>query len=357
MADYSADRPAGRADTARRRARRGPYAIRVRIVNLISPYSVLGGCAAGGLAAGGVALAAPPLRVFLALFAGIPAVLVLYLFARRIITFEVTELGLRFGVGGLTGRLTGRGAWYPGRRRPVIVRWRSIRHVVIRSGPATGTSRVTTEIGVVVNEGVKVPRGWRPDPGSDPERPVPTQCPYWQRFPPGHAAADELAAAIAAFGGMEPIRPELEPVPYHLYGTARRMVAGAGMGLLAWAAALFVRLVGGDDYAVFAAPLLVLGGAGLGLMGFRRDKRVLSLESGGLRFGRPIAFIPWSHVQRAVVDGQVPEAVTLALRLGPESRLPRLYERRLPDVDPATLAIALSVWLPGRIRLIRARRG
>ncbi len=357
MEDYSAGRRAARGETARHRARRGPYAIRVRIVDLISPAGVMGVCAAGGLVAGGGALAAPSLPVFLALFAVIPAVLLLYLFAGRMTVFEVTALGLRFGVGGVTGRLTGRGVWYPGRHRPVIVRWRSIRSVVIRSGPATGTSRVTTEIGVVVNEGVRVPRGWRADPGADPERPIPARCPYWQRFPPGRAAAGELAAAIAGIGGVEPVRPEPEREPYHMYGTGRMTITGVGAGLLAWAAALFVRLVGGDDYAVFAAPLLVLGGAGLGLSGFRRDKRLLSLESGGLRFGRPIAFIPWSHIQRAVVDGHAPGASTLALRLGPESRLPRLYERRLPDADPVTLAGALSVWLPGRTRLVGARRG
>jgi hypothetical protein len=348
MEEYSE----GHRAPARHRARRRPYAIRVPAGHVISPYGVLGLCAGGGLVAGGLALAVPPLPVFLALFVLIPVVLLLWLFSRRPLVFEVSELGLRFGVGGLTGRLMTRDVWFPGRRRPVIVRWQSIREIVIRSGPATGDSRVTAEIGVLVKDGVKVPRGWR-EP--DSARPTPSDCPYWQRFPPGRVDVPELTAAIGDFGGVRPVELEPTPSPYHLYGADRTTVLGVGIGIVAWAAALFVRLVGGDDLALLAAPLFLLGGAGIGLAGFRRDKRLLSLEDGGLRFGRPIAFVPWGHVQRVVVDGQLPGALTLALRLGPESRLPRLYERNLRGADPVSLATALSVWLPGRIRLIRAQ--
>jgi hypothetical protein len=353
--EYSTDGRVGRTQAIRRRTRRQPYSIRVQRVDALRAPVTLFVCAVGGMVAGGVALATPPLPVFLAAFAGVPVVLLLFLFSGGVTVFEVSELGPRFGVGGLTGRLMARDIWSPGRGRPVIVRWRSVRAVVIRSGPGTGDSRRTVEVGVMVNPGVKVPRGYR-NPGS--AEPVPEDCPYWQRFPPGRVDAEELATAVTAFGDIEPIRPELRPGPYHLYDTSRLTGLGVVLGVLGWAAALTVRLVGGDQgLAVFAAPLFVLGGAGLGLVGVRRDKRLLSLDDGGLRFGRPVAFVPWSHVERVVVDGQPAGGPTLVLRLGPESRLPRLYERRLRGADPVTVATALSVWLPGRIRLVRPRRG
>jgi hypothetical protein len=316
----------------------------------------MGVCATAGVVAGGAALTTPPPAVFVPVVVLVPAVLVLLLFARRATVFEVGALGVRVGVGGLTGRLTRRDVWFPGQGRPVIVRWRSIRDVVVRSGAATGDSRVSAEIGVVVNEGVKVPSGWRLSVAA---RPAPTRCPYWQRFPPGDIDIDELTGAVAAFGGIEPIRLEPRPEPYHMFDVRRLTGLGAGIGVLAWAAAVVVRVLGGDGgMAVFAAPLLAIGGVGLGCAGLRRDRRLLSLDDGGLRFGRPIAFVPWAHVERVVVDdGRPPGPVTLALRLGPESRLPRLYERRLAGADPVALATGLSVWLPGRIRLIRPLRG
>lgn len=327
-------------------------------MDVLRAPAVLVLCLAGGVVAGGVALVTPPLPVFLAAFAGVPVLLVPFLFYRRVTVFEAGELGLRFGLGGITGRLMPRGVWSPGRGRPVIVRWRSIRGVMIGTGPATGDSRRAVEVGVLVHDGVKVPRGWRarrPDPRA--AEAVPENCPYWQRFPPGEAAADDLAAAVAAAGDIEPVRPELRPAPFHVYDTSRLTGLGIALGLLAWAAALAVRLVGEADgaagVAVFAAPLLVLGGAFLGLSGVRRDRRLLSLDDGGLRFGRPIAFVPWAHVERIVVDGQTAGDPALALRLGRESRLPRLYERRLTGADPVTVATALSVWLPGRVRLVR----
>ncbi|HEU5160536.1 MAG TPA: hypothetical protein VFU43_26290 [Streptosporangiaceae bacterium] len=362
MAEEYFDGGREHAQAIRRGKRRRPYAIRVRMVDLLSASSVMGVCATAGLAAGGVALATPPPPVFVAVVAVVPVALLLVLFSRRPAVFEVNDLGLRFGVGGLTGRLMRRDAWFPGRGRPVIVRWGSISDVVIRSGPATGDSRVTAEVGVIVNDGVKVPSGWARSAATARvalDRPVPTQCPYWQRFPPGKVDLDELTAAIALFGEAEPIRPDPRPEPYHMFAVRRLTALGAVLGLLAWAAAVVVRLLGGDGgLAVFAAPLLAVGGIGLGITGMRRDRRLVSFDDGGLRFGRPVAFVPWSHVERAVVDdGRPPGTVTLALRLGPESRLPRLYERRLAGADPVALATGLSVWLPGRIRLIRALRG
>jgi hypothetical protein len=344
------------------KARRRPYVIRVKAVDLLGASSVMVMCAGAGLAAGGVALATPPLPVFAAVVVLVPLALVLFLFSHRPAVFEVNGLGVRFGVGGLTGRLMRRDVWFPGRGRPVVVRWRSIRDVVVGSGPVTGDSRVTAEVGVIVNEGVKVPRGWAlsaaPAAAAAGGLTV-TRCPYWQRFPPGKIDLAELTAALADFAQVEPIRPDPRPEPYHMFAIRRLTGLGALIGLLAWAAAIGLRLLGGDGaMAVFAAPLLAVGGVGLGLTGVRRDRRLLSLDDGGLRFGRPITFVPWSHVERAVVDdGRPPEPVTLALRLGPESRLPRLYERRLARADPVALATGLSVWLPGRIRLIRAVRG
>jgi hypothetical protein len=319
-------------------------------------------CAVAGLTAGGVALATPPLPAFVAIVVLVPTVLVIFLFCHRPAVFEVNGLGLRFGLGGLTGRLMRRHVWFPGRGRPVVVRWQSIREVVIGSGPVTGDSRVTAEVGVIVNEGVKVPRGWalRAAPAEVAAgRPAATRCPYWQRFPPGKVDLDELTEALADFAQVEPIRPDPRPEPFHMFAVRRLTGLGVALGLLAWAAAIVVRLLAGDGgMAVFAAPLLALGGVGFGVTGMRRDRRLLSLDDGGLRFGPPIAFVPWSHVERVVVDdGRPPEPVTLALRLRPESRLPRLYERRLAGADPTALATGLSVWLPGRIRLIRALRG
>jgi hypothetical protein len=348
--------------SVRWKTRRRPYTIRVKTVDLLSASSVMAVCAAAGLAAGGVALAIPPLPAFVAIVAFVPMVVVLFLFSRRPAVFEVNDRGLRFGVGGVTGRLMRRDLWFPGRGRPVLVRWQSIRDVVIASAPATGDSRVTAEVGVIVNEGVKVPRGWALRAASAEvaaDRPTPTRCPYWQRFPPGKIDLDQLTAALADFAQVEAIRPDPRPEPYHLFAVRRLTGLGAALGLLAWAAAIVVRLLGGDGgMAVSAAPLLAFGGVGLGVTGMRRDRRLLSLDDGGLRFGRPIAFVPWAHVERVVVDdGRPPEPVTLALRLGPESRLPRLYERRLAGADPVALATGLSVWLPGRIRLIRALRG
>lgn len=358
MAEEYFDPGPERGRAVRWKARREPYAIRAKRANLLGASSVMTVCAVAGLAAGGAALATPPLPVFAAIAVVVPLALALFLFGRRTV-FEVTDLGLRFGVGGLTGRLLRRDVWFPGRGRPVVVRWRSIRDVVIGSGPVTGDSRVLAEVGVVVNEGVKVPRGWALRASGDDVaagRPTATRCPYWQRFPPGHVDIDELTAALADFAQVEPIRPDPRPEPYHVYAVRRLTGLGAALGLLAWAAAIVVRLLGGDGaMAVFAAPLFAVGGVGFGLAGLRRDRRLLSLDEGGLRFGRPITFVPWSHVERVVVDdGRPPEPVTLALRLGPESRLPRLYERPLAGADPVALATGLSVWLPGRIRLIRA---
>jgi hypothetical protein len=366
VVEESFDAVPDRGQATRWKTRRKPYAIRVKAADLLSPSSVMAVCAGAGLAAGGVALATPPLRVFVAVVVLIPLALVFFLFSHRPVVFKVNGLGLRFGVGGLTGRLMRRDVWFPGRGRPVIVRWRSIREVVIGAGPVTGDSRVTAEVGVIVNEGVKVPRGWalRSAPAEVAAevaagRPAVPRCPYWQRFPPGRIDLDELTAALADFAQVEPIRPEPRPQPYHMFAVRRLTGLGAVLGLLAWAAAIAVRLLGGDGaLAVFAAPLLAVGGVGFGVTGMRRDRRLLSLDDGGLRFGRPITFVPWSHVERVVVDdGRPPEPVTLALRLGPESRLPRLYERRLAGADPVALATGLSVWLPGRIRLIRALRG
>ncbi len=348
--------------TVRWKARRRPYTVRVKMVDLLSAPSVMTVCAVAGLAAGGVALAIPPPPVFVAIVVLVPLVVGLFLFSRRPAVFEVNGRGLRFGVGGITGRLMRRDVWFPGHGRPVLVRWQSIRDVVIASAPATGDSRVAAEVGVIVNEGVKVPPGWGMRAASAEvagDRPTPMRCPYWQRFPPGKIDLDELTGALADFAQVEPIRPDPRPEPYHMFAVRRLTGLGAALGLLAWAAAIAVRLLGGDGGTdVFAAPLLALGGVGLGLTGVRRDRRLLSIDDGGLRFGRPIAFVPWAHIQRVVVDdGRPPEPVTLALRLGPESRLPRLYERRLAGVDPVALATGLSAWLPGRIRLIRALRG
>jgi hypothetical protein len=153
------------------------------------------------------------------------------------------------------------------------------------------------------------------------------------------------------------LEAEAGPRPYHVYRVRPMIGTGVTVALLSVAAALVVGLVADDRFAVLAGPLITTAVVGVGLGRYRRDRRLLSLDDGGLRFGRPIAFVPWAHIERVVVDGQGSAPTTMALRLGPESRLPRLYERRLPGADDVALATALSHWLPGRIRLIRMIRG
>jgi hypothetical protein len=349
--DDTTDGSAGPTQTLPRGIRRRPYAVRARLAVVLSANGVMTICAGCGVVAGGAALAAPATAIYLVGFCLVPAAVFVILFSGRATVFEVSEFGVRFGAAGLPARLAARDLWSPRRGRPVIVRWQSIREIVISSGAATGDSRLRAEIGVMVNEGARVPHGWR---DSEQAHPAPTECPYWQRFPPGQVDADELRAAIAEFGGgVEPAEAAAGPRPYHLYRVRPMIGAGVTVALLAVAAALVVGLVTDDRFAVLAGPLITTAVVGVGLGRYRRDQRLLSLDEGGLRFGRPIAFVPWAHVERVVIDGQGSAPTTMALRLGPESRLPRLYERRLPGADDVALATALSHWLPGRIRLIR----
>jgi len=98
VAEEHFDAVPDRGRNVRWKARRRPYALRVRTVDLLSASSVMVVCAVAGLAAGGVALATPPLPAFVSIVVLVPTVLVIFLFCHRPAVFEVNGLGLRFGL-------------------------------------------------------------------------------------------------------------------------------------------------------------------------------------------------------------------------------------------------------------------